>query len=395
MKNAGSTNQLKLDGIPGTSGRLSDMKNCQSKEMRFVKCNLIQNNIPANGYRGTAVIVDDGLSLLAWRELEENFVDIVRYVTTDPSTGEIKEFGSEGKDCEKIVTVSKGRLIPCPLLPYRGYLSRNDNTHGAMVTSAFGTIARNAKIIFVDLRLGDALGFKYSTQFSKMLEWLNNAVVPYHIKVLSMSFSGPNPGNNTQVKNLITSLYLNGVFQVTSIGNEGIFAGNRFPQNHRYVYAVGSVDHESRGFPWDGDYFSSYGKFTGDVAYYKNHDCSSVLTTFCSSFGDSSFGDKSTDFVMPGNGVLTAQFHAGVYVAKYSMGTSFSTPYLAAAALIAQYAYFSGHQRNYGRGDYLSPSELYDVLKVSSSRSTWDPYLGWGYIDLDYLYDYAWSLSGE
>ncbi len=43
----------------------------------------------------------------------------------------------------------------------------------------------------------------------------------------------------------------------------------------------------------------------------------------------------------------------------------------------------------------LDRGYLYDILTVSSSRSTWDPYLGWGYIDLDYLYDYAWSLSGE
>ena len=98
---------------------------------------------------------------------------------------------------------------------------------------------------------------------------------------------------------------------------------------------------------------------------------------------------------MPGNGVLTAQFDGTAYVAKYSIGTSFSTPYLAAAALIAQYAYFLGNEQIYGSGDYLTPSALYEVLKVSSSRTTWDPYLGWGYIDLEYLYDYARNLAGE
>ncbi len=386
--------RLRVKGIPGTYGNLDDMKNCQSKEMKFLNCHLIQNNLPANGdYKGTTVIIDDGLSLNTWRKLEENFVDIVRYVTRDPITGEVKEFGSKGKDCKNLFSFVRGRFVRCSLLSKTAYLSSSDDTHGGMVTSAFGTIARGAEVIFIDLNLGDSLGFSFNIQ---LLEWLNNAVVPYNIKVASMSWSGPNPSENqTQVEALLDSLYLNGVFLVSAIGNDGKNEGGAFPQNHRFVYAVGSVDHENRGLPWDGDYYSSYGKFTGDVAYYRFHSCKDGLVTFCSSYGSSSFGDEATDFVMPGNGVLTAQFDAAIYVAKYSMGTSFSTPFLAAAALIAQYAFYLSNEQVYGSGAYLTPADLYEVLKTSSSRTSWDPYFGWGYIDLNFLYDYTRSLAGE
>ena len=54
----------------------------------------------------------------------------------------------------------------------------------------------------------------------------------------------------------------------------------------------------------------------------------------CNRYGASTSSDQGAlDFVIPGNGVPVVNYNENAWV--YSTGTSFSTPYLAAASLIA------------------------------------------------------------
>ncbi len=228
-------------------------------------------------------------------------------------------------------------------------------------------------------------------QNTKIWEWLHHNVETYDIDVISMSW---NYGYkyidfNSNILPLIDSLYQKGVFMISAIRNGGKYEGSDFPTDRPYVYAVGSIDHENRGKGSDSTYYSKKGYFTGSATSPCNDE-----RIFCSSYGSDTFGEKALDFVMLGNGVPIL-LQNGSWV--YDMGTSFSTPYLAAAALIAIYAFNKGSFHRYGTYKDPSASEIYDLLKSAASSEDifggahWRTRYGWGYVDLLELYNEAYS----
>ena len=81
-------------------------------------------------------------------------------------------------------------------------------------------------------------------------------------------------------------------------------------------------------------------------------------------------------------------------VYRYGTGTSYSTPYLAAAALVAVLAYNLGYRDTGASYSDPSASQIYSMLRNAASRSSdWDQKLGFGYIDLYELYSEAYALG--
>ncbi|RMG42040.1 MAG: hypothetical protein D6732_01640 [Methanobacteriota archaeon] len=286
-------------------------------------------------------------------------------------------------------------------------------THTSKVLTAFGTIARGAPVIVIDDDVESDYGYEI-TQDIRSWEWILNNIDTYQIKVISISQSMYDPLMDRRINNLITQIHNKGVTIVSSMGNDGRNRGDSFPQSHPYVYGVGSIDHENRGgwrdgglfgYYYDSDYKSRKGYFSGlaeeasldhinHQGEHENCDDSHKLP-FCSSYGSISETAKRTDFVMPGHGVLTGTSVGGSFVFYYSYGTSFSTPYLAAAALLVYHAYAIG--ANMGtvpeKYPFLPVDTVLDLLKGASSRSSWHQLYGWGYIDLHKLFVEAKDLG--
>lgn len=181
------------------------------------------------------------------------------------------------------------------------------------------------------------------------------------------------------------------------------------PQLHEKVYAAGSIDHENRGKTryfyfwglkisyWDSDWFSWKDTHSGSADYLYNNCNPEPTWSFCSGYGDNiERGNQALDFVMPGNGVPVPITSLSTWV--YGKGTSFSSPYLAAAALIAVYGYNKGY---YAKGlEYKDPSanEIYNILQAVaintfSTSLDWHQYYGYGYINVNNAYNYAYDLG--
>jgi hypothetical protein len=70
---------------------------------------------------------------------------------------------------------------------------------------------------------------------------------------------------------------------------------------------------------------------------------------------------------------------------KYSWGTSFSTPYMVAGALIAILGYNEGHYHRTGSFKSPTASITLEILKSTASlgkNNDWNQYLGWGYFKI-------------
>ena len=365
------------DGKIGETVAQTDIENCEDLALVFVHCNLILGSLPSDGnFKGTVVIMDDGLSVTDWRELTSPLygvdVDIVAYLTPTPN-GDVD-------------VIQYDPTFPLTDEQWNEVLDYHPiDTHGREVISALGSIAKHAKVIFVNLKLDeDTLGFD-SYRDEKIWQWLLDNVDTYDIDVISMSFTlYETEPLNESILSRIDNLASKGVFMVSSIGNWGNYNGNNFPQNHSMVYAVASVDHENR-YRHFGRLFkeSSKGEYTGSA------DWSPFTTSYGSEYDISP--STAVDFAMPGNGVPV---YVGGGIWKYALGTSFSAPYLAASALIAVYAYNMGF-KSVARYSYSDPrvAEIYQLLKDSSSSTSHSIYNGWGWIYLDELFANAFNLG--
>ncbi len=366
------------DGKIGNTAVQTNIENCEDPTLAFIRCNLILNSLPTDGdYKGTVVVMDDGLSVTDWQELTSPIygvgVDIVAYLTPDSNGG--------------VDIIQYDPTLPLTDAQWNDVLDYHPTDgHGRGVISALGSIAKHANVIFVNLQLDDDnLGFR--PQHDPILwEWMRDNIDTYDIDVISMSFSlYDTPSLDVMLR--MVDVAEKGVFMVSSIGNDGVYNGNAFPQDHPDVFAVGSVDHEDR-YMYLGRVFkeSSKGDYTGNAFW----------SPFTTSFGSDYQKDSSeaVDFAMPGNGIP-------VYVGggrwEYSMGTSFSTPYLVASALIAIFAYNMGF-RSIAMQSFSdpTPTELYQLLRDSSSSPTSHSiYNGWGWIYLDVLFEKAFNLGRD
>ncbi|RMG32410.1 MAG: hypothetical protein D6732_13485, partial [Methanobacteriota archaeon] len=118
--------------------------------------------------------------------------------------------------------------------------------------------------------------------------------------------------------------------------------------------------------------------------------------THCSSYGPNP--DKGVSFVAPGNGIPIIHETSGGIEFKYGRGTSFSAPLFAGMVLIALYAFTNGWFAAGGTPASLllkipMGSQIDDIFKSVSSRSSWDMRMGWGYVHLQQLYQYAYELG--
>ncbi|RMG42525.1 MAG: hypothetical protein D6732_00800, partial [Methanobacteriota archaeon] len=348
------------------------------------------------------VFIDSGLTANDWYRLElGGWVDIVQYRT---KVGDMEySLGGPGLDCWNAVNCMS------PVLE-REHLTSGSHTSKVLV--AFGTIARGAPVIVIDDDIESDYGYHMQSDLSPW-EWILNNIDTYQIKVVSISQFFPILFVS-QVNNLITQIHNKGVIIVSSMGNDGRDRGDRFPQSHPYVYGISSIDHENRGgwrdggffgYYYDSDYKSRKGYFSGlaeeagldPVNHQGEHEnCDDPhKPPFCSSYGSISDASKRTDFVMPGHGVLTGTSIGGVFTYYYSYGTSFSAPYLAAAALLVHHAYAIGANKGTvpTRYPFLSVDTVLDLLKSASSRVSWHRLYGWGYIDLYKLFVEAKELG--
>lgn len=179
---------------------------------------------------------------------------------------------------------------------------------------------------------------------------------------------------------------------------------------------MASIDHENRGawrtgirrifgIPydtyqyWDDDYKSKAGYLSGEAQEAKDDQAGCRDHTrlpFCSAYGHNTVTDPyKIDFVMPSHGVPAAYYLISekARVWYYSWGTSYSAPYLSAAALIATYAYNLGYHAK-SKTSYKDPSAstLYSLLLwTASNNGFWSDKLGYGYVDLYELYHEAYD----
>ncbi len=356
--------------VPYSGGTIAGVHDCS--EFSMISCDSILNLLPSDGdYKGTLVVLDQGFSRNDWFNVEDTsnsngfYLDIIGYVMPDgddPDT-EPEVYGQAGVDTLDGVTDSD--------------LGYAQETHGLEVLSAVATIARRAKVLFINTGVN---GFRLEDV--SLWFWLDNNRDDYNIRVITISQFGSIPYQTIYDK--IDSLHASGVTIVAAAGNDGLpMRSNLFPQHHQYVYTVGSIDHKNVGEGLDFDYHSRRGYRSGESQDARDHqiECeSSHLLPFCSSYGVDVEGDPlALDFLMPGNYVPLSDDFETFFV---GFGTSFSAPYLAAAILLVTYAYWLGYYGIRGYGAYNSVSAILNILKDSDRNSSWSQKWGWGYVDL-------------
>ncbi len=370
-------------GYVGTPADYYDALECVDAAQVFIDCGGWTLHRPTNyDYKGTVVVIDDGLSIDQWKKLESGYygfsVDIVRYLTPEGNIPQGKpkdNIGDYGQD--DLAGYTNDDLG----YDYPGGIAQD---HGVAVISALASIIPNVKIIFVNAMMqynisGNLIydiGFPINKHVS-LWEWIRDNVENFDIDIVTASL---NSGvANSIVPSRINQIYDKGVFMISSIGNSGIYEGNQFPQSHSKVYAIGSLDHENRGTNQDPDRYSKKGFYSG---YAVESDLKSSFGSVYPNQAD------SLDFTMPGSGVPILSYNENRWV--YGMGTSFSTPYFAAAVLIAIYAYNMGYYAKVGSYSDPTPSKLYSILKGVASEPRYDSRNGWGYVTLSAVYNQAY-----
>ncbi len=367
--------------------------------LQFIGCHNWISKVPSDyNYRGTVVVIDDGLCVDQWKALENKklgfAVDVVKYLTPLKNIGTqwVTAFGDYGTDDLSNIDNS---LLNC----------REGEEHGFRVISSLATVLPYVKVIFVNAEMNQWSNDGFVVYKNKFLwEWLKDNVERYDIDVITMSLSYPDSvaGDTSEIDRIISEIYNKGVFMVTSIGNDGIYEGDAFPNRHPYFYAIGSVDHEDRAayvnevkICYDGrkwTYCKSTTYRSNGNSWKGHYTGEAPVSTYKSSYGSMTVNHaEAMDFVMPGHGVPLASFVDGKW--KYAQGTSFSTPYLAAAALVAIFAYNLGFRANRGYEVDPSPSVIYSLLKDSASSiiGSWHYRYGWGHVTLTDLYDNAYA----
>jgi hypothetical protein len=163
------------------------------------------------------------------------------------------------------------------------------------------------------------------------------------IHVVNMSFGGPFP--DPQMNRLIQQMYQLGVVPVASAGNEES-SSPRYPSDFENVIRVSAVGP------------------TGARASYSNFGRIDLAAPG---------GDQQSRIE---DGVLTTSIR-GQY--EYTIGTSFASPYVAAAVALV----LSAGARVHGPNDAIPPAQ--QILQETANpmgRVVPDPDLGWGIIDV-------------
>ncbi len=83
---------LVKDGFIGFTAIQSDVVYCQDAVFLFVHCDMVLDSLPSDGeFKGTVVIMDDGLSVRDWQELTSPLycinIEILAYLTKDFNGG--------------------------------------------------------------------------------------------------------------------------------------------------------------------------------------------------------------------------------------------------------------------------------------------------------------------
>ena len=229
-------------------------------------------------------------------------------------------------------------------------------------------IAREAKVIFVDIKYGDdMIGFTFTDP--DIWTWIDNNQASKDIDIVSCSwYLKDDYTTGTSLHQTWNSLINKGVILLTCSGNYGTYnntlGSNSFPFNSYYSewYSVGSIDHETR---WDGS-------------------VKGQKTDFSSWFEANTTGNHIVNWLEPGHGVPVLkepyldrdlQIARGTWV--YGAGTSFSVPYLAAIIALVITEYHNG----IGNSTDPSVDKVVEILQYASSRSTFHQKVGYGYVD--------------
>ncbi len=164
---------------------------------------------------------------------------------------------------------------------------------------------------------------------------------------------------------------------LTAAGNYWSYLNYWGPNSFKYQsyysewYSVGSINHETR------------------VSQYKD-----ARSVFSSWYEDYTEGNHIVNWLAPGNGIpiLNDSYYdsqescwRGDWI--YGDGTSYSTPYLAAIVALI----ITGYHTGLGSSTDPSLQEIIDILQYSSSRSTFDQQMGYGYVDAYIAYGKAYT----
>ncbi|MHA1829537.1 MAG: S8 family serine peptidase [Candidatus Heimdallarchaeaceae archaeon] len=312
----------------------------------------------------TIVVIDTGLHSNSWKALEQNpeaNVDIIGFLTEDYDENTVK-------------------YITNPDDPYLE--DQTYGMHALEVISVIASIARDVKVIVVDLEhLTDPYGFELDDY--KLWEWIDDNQASKDIDIVSASVATKEDFASSSILQIWDSLISKGVILIASAGNYGNYLNNygwegydyKYPQYYTQWYCVGSIDHETRT--------------NGSPLATKNH-----RSSFSSWFESYTDGNHIVNWLEPGNGIPTIdyvyydtilQIYRGTW--RYSWGTSFSTPYLAAIIALI----ITGYHRGIGSSTDPSVQKVIDILLYASSRSTFNQKMGYGYVDAYIAYGKAYT----
>ncbi len=386
-------------GKPGgqQTTQLSSVMSCSDPALKYIDCD---DYFRIYGYGrppGTVVIMDSGLTVNQWKYLESNdIVDIIGYWVPDDPNDEYSSpriISGVGIGDDSLSGIDNSDLMHDP----------DDLTHGFAMAFALGTIARNVRVLFVNVKFpgNDDRGFAIDKN-NNLWGWIKYRVDTLDIRVISMSLGGGR--FNTLVESEINQIRHNTgnrrdheVALVSGLQNSK-GADQYYPYRYHEVFGVSSVDHENRGgwdgVFWDSDYYSSTGAFTGD------HKSCQKDNYLCTRYGiDTKLTDPGiTDYLMPGNGVpgvVMRDLNYNGYdynylnLITYGFGSSYSTAYLAGAIMVLGKGYSDGCKCS----DVMTVDNIYQTLKSSTNSNSWDRYHGWGTVSVYYAYYYAKNLG--
>ncbi len=419
-----SKEKIQIDGVTGTLAELTYLKDCSDSALVYIGCDIWKDSYSSNSLEGITVIIDVGMSIENWLYIEDIFDVNIDYMYYDTNTFRIKVATEQNQLTDDEVGYD-------PSIP--------SFDHGYSVTSSFASVANGSHILFVNLNsfltVNDIIGTRiFDTLYSDSSYILAAAGIKTEdIRVISMSyFVSPEKLNEANYVNLdveATNAIIenmtreNGVFFVVAIGNDGQETGDWWPIYLDSVYSVGSIDHEDLETTVV-DNTKLLNKFTGTSSVKDQFTGNSEMALeypdkcknpdelpFCSSWGYNNNANypysNSTDFLMPGNGVPVL-VTSDNYV-EYVSGTSYSAPYLAAAAYIGVSSLIKNINSYNPNAFAIIQSEpklleslqlsnnVYNLLKSVASRTKnsegYNYQYGWGYVKVNEVFDAGLSYD--
>jgi len=309
----------------------------------------------------TVVVIDDGLLKNEWKALEQNpeaNVNIIGFVTN---------FTYGGENCTEYITNPNDSLLEY----------QEEHGHGYAVISALAAVARDVKVIFIDLKIkNDIYGFEYGDY--KIWDWIDNNQASKDIDIISWSWvMRENFTENTSIHQKWASLLDKNVIMLTAAGNYYTYLNARWGHEYKYQsyysewYSVGSINHETKG----------------------NYEYKDYKSAFSAWYEASTEGNHIVNWLEPGNGIpilndsyydTQEQCWRGEWI--YGVGTSFSIPYLAAIVALIITGYHAGLTSS------TDPSlqKVIEILLYASSRDTFDQQMRYGYVDAYSAYGKAY-----